>query len=558
MVTGGDAGDDAWQVTERALLAVFTGDADAELRRLGAPVAAQRTGDRALREVAATIAAVAACRFDEAAEHGAAALEAAEGCRTPVRRLAAAAALTADAMSGTAHAARSGITVPGVATLLAEPGRGALLTRYLLAEAALSSGAFDAAQQLVDGSGLAPGQASATREGPVDGAALALQLLSARSNAFHARVADVRRIQQGLARYDDRIPPRVETVLRAIECYGAALASDRDRFSALAELVLARARADRNYLSVGACLYVAWAFRAAGQLQRSASLLVATAGADLSRCKIWDRAFAAELLVEAALERGDRYRAGLIARQAAPLVRHVVAASSVTRTQGALAVSAGRLAEAEALALASIRLDEAAGAISEVQRGRMMQARALSASDPVAAAALLERVAVASQAVGNEAMRATAARRWRELSPRLPSAVGGVALLTPRQREVAVLVTEGHSNEAIAQALFVSPRTVQSHVADILRFTGARSRAEIAAALARPVGDELAVLTARQRQIAHLIARGSRNAEIAAELGVSEKTVENHVSALMDRLGVRSRAAVAGLAAGARPSDDVS
>lgn len=551
MGAAAEAGEEAWQAAERTLLAVFAGDAATELRRLTALAAdAVGTADRAVLEVAATMAAVIACRFDEAALHGAAALDAAAGCGTPVHRLAASVALMADAMSGSNHAARRGVTAPAIAALLDAPGRGALLTRYLLAEAALSSGAFEAAQQLIDGAGLAPGQASAAPEGLVDGAALTLQLLSARSDAFHGRAAGVQRIRDGLSRYGERVPQRATTVLLAIGCYGAALASDRDRFEALADVVLARARQDRNYLSVGSCIYVAWALRADAQLQRAAALLVSTAGADLARCKVWDRAFVAELLVEAALERGDRYRAGVIVRQAAPLIRHVVAASSVTRTRGALAASAGRLAEAETLARASIRMDEAAGAVSEVQRGRMVQAKALAAGDPAAAAELLERVAVAAQGVGNEALRAAAARRWRELSARVPGLAGGVALLTPRQRQVAVLVAEGHSNDAIAQVLFLSPRTVQSHVADILRFTGARSRAEVAAAVSRPAGDELAVLTRRQREIARLIAHGRRNAEIAAELGVSEKTVENHVSALLGRLGVRSRAAVAALAAG--------
>lgn len=48
-------------------------------------------------------------------------------------------------------------------------------------------------------------------------------------------------------------------------------------------------------------------------------------------------------------------------------------------------------------------------------------------------------------------------------------------------------------------------------------------------------------LTERQAQILDLLARGSDNAQIAAHLGVSDKTVRNQVSAILDVLGIESR-----------------
>ncbi|TXH06018.1 MAG: response regulator transcription factor [Nevskiaceae bacterium] len=47
------------------------------------------------------------------------------------------------------------------------------------------------------------------------------------------------------------------------------------------------------------------------------------------------------------------------------------------------------------------------------------------------------------------------------------------------------------------------------------------------------------VLTARQRQVMQLIARGRSTKEIAAIMGVSVKTVETHRARLMQALGVR-------------------
>ena len=53
--------------------------------------------------------------------------------------------------------------------------------------------------------------------------------------------------------------------------------------------------------------------------------------------------------------------------------------------------------------------------------------------------------------------------------------------LTDRERQVAALVARGSSNREIAGTLFLSERTVESHVQHILNKLGFRSRAQIAA-----------------------------------------------------------------------------
>ncbi|MEI5101806.1 helix-turn-helix transcriptional regulator [Streptomyces sp. PmtG] len=51
--------------------------------------------------------------------------------------------------------------------------------------------------------------------------------------------------------------------------------------------------------------------------------------------------------------------------------------------------------------------------------------------------------------------------------------------LSPREREVARFVALGHTNREIADVLFLSPRTVEQHVAKVLRKLGVGSRGEV-------------------------------------------------------------------------------
>ncbi len=73
-----------------------------------------------------------------------------------------------------------------------------------------------------------------------------------------------------------------------------------------------------------------------------------------------------------------------------------------------------------------------------------------------------------------------AAKRPRErLSLQLDSR------LTPREREIADWVTRGMTNTQIAKAAQISPRTVELHVANMLRKFGLGNRTELAVAIAR-------------------------------------------------------------------------
>lgn len=60
-----------------------------------------------------------------------------------------------------------------------------------------------------------------------------------------------------------------------------------------------------------------------------------------------------------------------------------------------------------------------------------------------------------------------------------------------------------------------------------------------------PAGPRPVRLTKRQEEIAQWIAEGKSNGDIAGILGLSLQTVKNHVSAILERLGLENRTAVA-------------
>ncbi|WP_281409843.1 LuxR C-terminal-related transcriptional regulator [Methylobacterium sp. BTF04] len=66
---------------------------------------------------------------------------------------------------------------------------------------------------------------------------------------------------------------------------------------------------------------------------------------------------------------------------------------------------------------------------------------------------------------------------------------------------------------------------------------------------------QVAGLTPRQRQIMGAVLAGHPSKNIAADLGISRRTVENHRAAIMRKTGTRSLPALARLALAAEPAE---
>jgi DNA-binding NarL/FixJ family response regulator len=83
--------------------------------------------------------------------------------------------------------------------------------------------------------------------------------------------------------------------------------------------------------------------------------------------------------------------------------------------------------------------------------------------------------------MAEQALRGLGVRTWRRgASTSTAAAVSG---LSDRELEIAQLVVAGASNPAIAAQLFLSRKTVERHVSNILAKAGVRNRTELAARL---------------------------------------------------------------------------
>jgi DNA-binding NarL/FixJ family response regulator len=69
--------------------------------------------------------------------------------------------------------------------------------------------------------------------------------------------------------------------------------------------------------------------------------------------------------------------------------------------------------------------------------------------------------------------------------------------------------------------------------------------------------ERASLLTPRERELAQLIARGKGNAAAAESLGISRKAVENYLTTIYRKLGIRSRAQLAVYIVSARGADPI-
>ncbi|MGW2517431.1 response regulator [Streptomyces sp. NPDC001617] len=141
----------------------------------------------------------------------------------------------------------------------------------------------------------------------------------------------------------------------------------------------------------------------------------------------------------------------------------------------------------------------------------------------------------------------------RELRSRMPELA--CLMLTSFDHEDALLdaIMAGASGYVLKQIrgsdLISAVRTVASGQSMLDPATTARLMRSLRDPVAAPtIAPELASLSPRERDILALIGDGLTNREIGKKLYLSEKTVKNHISRLLAKLGVQRRVQAAVLA----------
>jgi predicted ATPase/DNA-binding CsgD family transcriptional regulator len=257
----------------------------------------------------------------------------------------------------------------------------------------------------------------------------------------------------------------------------------------------------------------------------------------------WTRVSAA-LAALASIEQGDPAGAGSLLRGVVDLGRaaQTWAERAIWYAHARLALATGDPATALRLTDALIAAEPNAAPERPVRRLLSLRGEALTA---------LGRLAEA-EAVLLAARRAAAERGARPALWRIEAARGRLYAAQGRRPE--------------ADAAFAAARAVvEGLVAEVPEGSlrdGFRQRATDLLPRPRPLTRRQAAkqasggLTARERDVAALVGRGKSNREIAAALVLSERTVQTHVSHILDKLDFASRAQIAAWAADRGLLDD--
>jgi DNA-binding NarL/FixJ family response regulator len=229
----------------------------------------------------------------------------------------------------------------------------------------------------------------------------------------------------------------------------------------------------------------------AGKVDEAVELMREVAGPDMEnwfpveRCWNWENMVLAEVArgrmqeAEECARRGDEQAGALDLGLPTAMARRARAALHLANGEAARAVQA---AEESVLAATEV------GALLEAAYSRSLLGRALTDAqgERSRAVAALKQAEHDLDTYGSERMRNEARRELRKLGARVEvrgpasSAEAGLDALSKRELEIAELITDRLTNPQIAEKLFLSKKTVESHVRNLFVKLGVSSRVEVA------------------------------------------------------------------------------
>jgi DNA-binding CsgD family transcriptional regulator len=209
-----------------------------------------------------------------------------------------------------------------------------------------------------------------------------------------------------------------------------------------------------------------------------------------------------ELLIRSQLALGETDRAyDTVARawrraESAGLAQQM---ATILCARGAVLLTRGELDLLDRTLSEEVSLADAANNPLLSARGHALAGLALTARDrPAPAIAELERAEETLFACGAVREADAAAREPRRLGRRArrrtrrPAERPGLAALSPREHEVAAQVAAGKTNREIAAVLFLSEKTVGTHLGRIFDKLGVHSRAALATLIGREAAERAA------------------------------------------------------------------
>ncbi len=254
---------------------------------------------------------------------------------------------------------------------------------------------------------------------------------------------------------------------------------------------------DEGFVAAWAAVRLASALLATGQTAEAVQLLLGSAGGEeLTLIPGGWRAYCLELLTRCWLALGRRdeaERAAASAEARAATMPLPLAAAWAQRAAAAVALHDGDPARGAALALASATAAEQVQAPIETALSRTVAGRALAqAGERDRAIAELQRAATELDACGALRYRNEAERELGKLGHRAhrrtrPGKTDAAAIesLTERELQVARLVVDRKTNAQIAAQLYLSQKTVETHLRNIFHKIDVSSRVGLARAIER-------------------------------------------------------------------------